>query len=80
MRCGNNSTIKLYKNLVMHKRNKYIDVRYHFLRNLTKEDTVALVHCRSQDQVVDLMTKPLKLDVFLKLRKLLGVQEISNVN
>jgi hypothetical protein len=57
----------------MYERNKHIDVRYHFLRNLTREGTIALVHCGSQDQVADLMTKPLKLDAFLKLRELLGV-------
>jgi hypothetical protein len=80
VKCDNSSTIKLSKNPVMHGRSKHIDVRYHFLRNLTKEGTIALVHCGSQDQVADLMTKPLKLDAFLKLRTLLGVQEITDVN
>ena len=80
VKCDNNSTIKLSKNPVMHGRSKHIDVRYHFLRNLTKEGTIALVHCGSQDQVADLMTKPLKLDAFLKLRTLLGIQEINDVN
>ncbi|KAF2300982.1 hypothetical protein GH714_018927 [Hevea brasiliensis] len=70
--CDNSSTIKLSKNPVMHGRSKHIDVRFHFLRNLTKEGVIELVHCGSQDQVADIMTKPLKLDVFQKLRKLLG--------
>jgi hypothetical protein len=34
---------------------------------------VELVHCGTQDQLADVMTKPLKLDVFLNLRGLLGV-------
>jgi hypothetical protein len=80
VKCDNSSTIKLSKNPVMHGRSKHIDVRYHFLRNLTREGTIALVHCGSQDQVADLMTKPLKLDAFLKLRELLGVREVSDVN
>ncbi|KAF2301756.1 hypothetical protein GH714_028913 [Hevea brasiliensis] len=67
--CDNSSTIKLSKNPVMHGRSKHIDVRFHFLRNLTKEGVIELVHCGSQDQVADIMTKPLKLDVFQKLRK-----------
>jgi hypothetical protein len=74
--CDNSSTIKLSKNPVMHGRSKHIDVRFHFLRNLTKEGTVELIHCGSQDQIADIMTKPLKLEVFQKLRKLLGVCEI----
>ncbi|KAL6345914.1 hypothetical protein AAG906_025194 [Vitis piasezkii] len=70
--CDNSSTIKLSKNPVMHGRSKHIDVRFHFLRNLAKEGTIELVHCGSQDQVADIMTKPLKLEVFQKFRKLLG--------
>ena len=78
--CDNSSTIKLSKNPVMHGCSKHIDVRFHFLRNLTKEGTIELVHCGSQDQVADIMTKPLKLEAFQKLRKLLGVCEISGIN
>lgn len=47
VRYDNSSIIKLSENLVMHRRSKHIDVRYHFLRNLTKEDTITLVHCGS---------------------------------
>ena len=39
-----------------------------------------LVHCGTQDQIVDVMTKPLKLDMFLKLRELMGVREVPDVN
>ena len=78
--CDNSSTIKLSKNPDMHGRRKHIDVRFHFLRNLSKESTIELVHCGSQDQVVDIMTKPLKLEVFQMFRKLLGVCEIPNIN
>ena len=74
--CDNSSTIKLSKNPVMHGRSKHIDVRFHFLRNLTKKGTIELVHCGIQDQITDIMTKPLKLEVFQELRKLLGVCEI----
>jgi hypothetical protein len=34
--CDNSSTFKLSKNPVMHGRSKHIDVRFQFLRNLTK--------------------------------------------
>ncbi|CAL0301617.1 unnamed protein product [Lupinus luteus] len=78
--CDNSSTIRLSKNPVMHGRNKHIDVRFHFLRNLTKEGTIEMVHCGSEDQAADIMTKPLKLEVFQKLRKMLGVCEISDIN
>ncbi|CAL2242014.1 unnamed protein product [Prunus armeniaca] len=71
--CDNSSTIKLSKNPVLHGRSKHIDVRFHFLRDLTKAGVVDLVHCQSQDQIADILTKPLKLEAFEKLRGLLGV-------
>ena len=40
MFCDNSSTIKLSKNPTMHGRSKHIDVRFHFLRDLTKERVV----------------------------------------
>lgn len=47
--CDNSSAIKLSKNPVLHGRSKHIDIRFHFLRDLTKEGAVELVHCNSQD-------------------------------
>jgi hypothetical protein len=72
--CDNSSTIKLSKNPVMHGRCKHIDVRFHFLRNLTRDGIVELVHCNTQDQLADVMTKPLKLEAFCKIRKSLGMK------
>ena len=80
MFCDNSSTIKLSKNPVLHGRCKHIDVRFHFLRDLTKEGAVELVYCGTQEQVADVMTKPLKLDVFQRLRCLLGVCQVPEVN
>ncbi|PNY03536.1 hypothetical protein L195_g026869 [Trifolium pratense] len=71
--CDNSSSIKLSKNPIMHGRCKHIDVRFHFLRDLAKEGTIELKFCKSQDQLADIMTKPLKMDAFLKLRSGLGM-------
>ena len=35
--CDNSSAIKLSRNLVFHGRSKHIDVRFHFLRDLTED-------------------------------------------
>lgn len=78
--CDNSSTIKLSKNPVFHGRSKHIRVRFHFLRDLTKDGTVELMHCGTQDQLADILTKPLKLDAFVKLREQLGMCSISEVN
>ena len=76
--CDNSSSIKLSKNLVMHRRTKHIDVRYYYLCDLSSEEVVKLVYCGTQDQIVDIMTKPIKLDQFLKLRKVLGMKAIDD--
>ena len=78
--CDNNSAIKLSKNLVMHGRSKHIDVRFHFLRDLANDGIVELVHCGSKDQLADVMTKPLKLELFLKMREQLGMCSIQELN
>ncbi|CAM8971492.1 unnamed protein product [Rhodiola kirilowii] len=77
--CDNNSAIKLSKNPVLHGRSKHIDVRYHFLRDLTKDGIVELMHCKSEDQIADILTKPLKIATFVKLRGLLGMRSWKEV-
>ena len=62
----------------MHGRSKHIDVHFHFLRDLVKDGSIELVHCGTENQVADVMTKPLKLNAFLRLRKMLGVCEVPD--
>ncbi|GKU96896.1 hypothetical protein SLEP1_g10077 [Rubroshorea leprosula] len=71
--CDNSSTIKLSKNPVLHGRCKHMDVKFHFLRDLTNEGVIDLVYCRTEDQIADIFTKPLKLSAFRRQRELLGV-------
>ena len=80
IQCDNNSTIQLSKNSVFHGRSKHIDIRFHFLRDLTRDKIVELSYCNSQEQVADIMTKPLKLEQFLKLRSMLGMVDASVIN
>ena len=78
--CDNSSTIKLSKDPIMHGHSKHIDVRFHFLRDITRDRVIELVHCGSQDQMANLLTKPIKLESFVKLREQLGVCMMSGVN
>jgi len=78
--CDNSSSIKLSKNPVLHGRTKHINVRFHFIRDLIKKGEVELVYCGTKEQITDIMTKPLKLEDFVKLRMLLGVQEKKALN
>ncbi|KAJ9565578.1 hypothetical protein OSB04_001544 [Centaurea solstitialis] len=62
--CDNMSTIKLSKNPVLHKRSKHIDVKFHFFRDLVNDGVVELVHCKSEVQVADILTKLVKLETY----------------
>jgi hypothetical protein len=62
----------------MHGRCKHIDVRFHFLRDLTKEGVVELKHCSTHEQLADIMTKALKLDTFCKLREDLSMCDVTS--
>lgn len=78
--CDNSSTIKPSKNPIMHRRSKHIDIGFHFLRNFNKEGIVELIHRDTQDQLSYVMTKAPKLGSFVKVRNLLGMCCISDVN
>ena len=78
--CVNSSTTKLSKNPVLHGCSKHITIRFHFLRDLAIEGVVNLLFCSTQDQFADLLTKPLKVEAFQKLRKEFGISTISDLS
>jgi len=78
--CDNSSTIQLSKNLVFHGRSKHIAVRFHFLRDLVNDQIITLKYRNTNEQVVDIMTKALKLDQYEKLRRMLGVLAINEIS
>eukprot|EP00253_Pinus_taeda_P024898 PITA_24898 len=73
--CDNSSAIALSKNSVFHKRTKHIDTRFHYIRELVNNGEIVLEHCRTQEQVADILTKPLDQKSFEFLRKCLGMIE-----
>ncbi|GAA0186915.1 hypothetical protein LIER_34203 [Lithospermum erythrorhizon] len=76
----NSSAIKLSKNPVIHGRSNHIDVRLHFLRNFSKDGMIELIHCSTTEQITNIMTKSLKIEIFHKLRNMLGMKEFGEVN
>lgn len=70
----NKSAISLAKNPVSHSRSKHIDTKYHFIREQVKNKNVELVHCRTEDQLADIFTKPLKVETFNKFKEKLGMK------
>ena len=62
--CDKKSIIVLWNNNVFHKINKHVDTLFHFIKKLTNIGEVSLEFNRSQDQLVDVFTKPFEKWVF----------------
>eukprot|EP00253_Pinus_taeda_P006250 PITA_06250 len=77
--CDNSSAIALSKNSMFHKRTKHIDTRFHYIRELVNNGEIVLEHCRTQEQVADILTKPLDQKSFEFLRKCLSMTECPAV-
>ncbi|PKU59978.1 Retrovirus-related Pol polyprotein from transposon TNT 1-94 [Dendrobium catenatum] len=71
--CDNSSVIALANNLVFHARMKHIEIDYHFISTHIKSKAVQVSHIHSEDQIVDLLTKPLSIKRFLDLRSKLTI-------
>eukprot|EP00253_Pinus_taeda_P004112 PITA_04112 len=61
------------KNLVFHDRSKHIDIRYHYIRDMVQRGAIRLQHIDTDEQVADILTKPLRKVKFLTFRERLGV-------
>nr|KYP46330.1 Retrovirus-related Pol polyprotein from transposon TNT 1-94 [Cajanus cajan] len=69
----NKSAIALCRNPVFHGRSKHINIRFHKIRELVAEKEVAIKYCPTEEQVADIFTKPLKAELFYKLKRMLGM-------
>jgi hypothetical protein len=76
--CDNESAIKLANNPVLHKRSKHIDIRHHFLRDHVEKKDIVFEGVRTEDQLVDIFTKPLDKSTFYRLRSELNVLDARN--
>ena len=71
--CDSTSAISVAKNPVLHSKTKHIDVRFHFLRDHVEKSDIDLRHVNTQNQLVDILPKPLNQATFSRLRGELGV-------
>ena len=76
----NKSAMALAKNPVFHGRSKHIDIRYHYIRDIVKKNEIELQFCKSEEQVTDIFTKPLKVELFENFKSMLGIASYSNHN
>jgi hypothetical protein len=58
-------------------RSKHIDIRFHKIRELVDEKEVVIEYCPIEEQVAYIFTKPLKIELFYILKKMLGMMNIK---
>ena len=73
IRVDNKLAIALAKNPMYHDQRKHIDTRYHYIRECITKQDVKLEYVKSQDQIADIFSKPLKKEDFVRLRNTLGI-------
>jgi hypothetical protein len=75
--CDNTSPINISKNPVQHSRTKHIDIRHHFFRDLVESEVVSLSFIATENQLAEILTKPLDGSRFESLQKAIGVCAMS---
>ena len=77
--CDNTSAINLSKITTQHARTKHIDITHHFLRDNISKEVVTLEYINFENQIADILTKPLNKSIFTKLRRELGICSITEI-
>ncbi|GKG24685.1 hypothetical protein Tco_0395313, partial [Tanacetum coccineum] len=75
--CDSHSVIALSCNFVQHSRTKHIVVKYHFIKEKVKNETVELYFVKTAYQLADIFTKALAREHFKFRVKRLGMQSIT---
>jgi hypothetical protein len=67
------TSVKLTKNPVHHKRTKHIDIKYHYVRDAISNKQIDIIYCPTEDNIADVLTKGLSKQKHLPLTKQLGL-------
>ncbi|GJV74510.1 hypothetical protein Tco_1506094 [Tanacetum coccineum] len=73
--CNNKGSIDLSKNPVLYSRTKHIEFCHHFLCDNVQKGNISVEKVSSEDNIADILTKPLKREPFNLIRLGLGLME-----
>jgi hypothetical protein len=73
--CDNQSCVKLSENPVSHDRSKHVEIKYHYIRDMVQRKAVLVQYLPTDEQIADVLTKPLAKSKFEYFRDKLGVVE-----
>jgi uncharacterized beta-barrel protein YwiB (DUF1934 family) len=69
----NQSCIKMTENHVFHIRSNHIEIRYHYICDMVQRGALKLQYISTDEQVADVLTKPLSRIKFEYFRDNLGI-------
>jgi hypothetical protein len=55
-------------------------MRFHYLREQVNNGKLRLEHCRTEDQIADIMRKAVQVEVFKRIRDRLGMETLATMN
>jgi hypothetical protein len=71
--CDNQICVKLLENLMFHDKSKHIEIKYHYIRDMVQKGAMKLQYVTIDEQIADVLTKPLSRVKFVYFRDKLGV-------
>ena len=77
MHCDNQSCVNFSENPVFHDKSKHIEMKYHYIRDMVQRGVVKLQYFVTEEQIADVLTKPLAKVKFKYFREKLGVLQIE---
>jgi hypothetical protein len=80
IKVDNLSAINLAKTPIAHGRSKHIEMRFHYMREQVSKGNIKLEYCRTEMQVADLLAKVVTVKPFIRLKGLMGVESLGNMN
>ena len=80
LHCDKQSCVKLSENRVFHDKSKHIEIKYHYVRDMVQRGAVKLQYVAKEEQIADVLTKPLARLKFEYFRERLGVLQIEETH
>jgi len=71
----NTGAIKLGHNAEFHKRIKHIDIKYHYIRELVKNNNIRILYINTKEQLADPLTKPIAGPILNIWRNKIGLEK-----
>jgi hypothetical protein len=71
--CDNQSCVKLIENPIFDDRSKHIEIKYHYIREMVERRAVELQYTSTDEQIANILTKPLSRVKYEYFRDKLGV-------